>query len=194
MVLRGREGDVYCKQEERRVRRHWGAKKLHPSFHVDKDVGGGRAILMASQSLTPRFLRFDHNVARYCRPRWIVHGIVSRDAFLLRDGEQYLSTNWLEYFHQSDRGVQISGVRAALAGKNFNIHPNGGFAILNVGHSGHRVLSFLRVGLSFQVLGQVQDPSHTGVFERGSASVGAKGNDVAQLLAASVFEIHPASP
>ena len=149
---------------------------------------------MARQPLTPRLLQFQHNVARYCRPRWIVHDIVSRDAFILRGDEQYLSASWLEYFHQSDRGIQISGVRTALDSKNFSIHAKGAFAILNVGHSVYRVFSFLKVPLKFQVLGEVQDPSHTGIFGYGSASFVSNDNDVAQSLAASVQEIHPASP
>ena len=149
---------------------------------------------MASQSLASELLRFNHNVARYCRPRWVVNGIVSRDAFLMRQGEPFLSTNWLEHFHQADRMIQISGVRAALTGKGFSIHPNGGFAILNVGVATYRVLYFHHVPLGFRTLGQPGDPSHAGIFGYGHSSVDPKSNDVAQSLAASVLELYSAIP
>ena len=149
---------------------------------------------MASQTLARESLRFQHHVARYCRPRWVVNGIVSRDAFLLREGEPFLSTNWLEYFHHSDRGVQISGVRAALAGKNFNIHPNGGFTVLNVGVATYLVWHFQRIPLEFRTLGQPGDLSHTGIFGYGHSNIDPKSNDVAQSLAASVLEMHSAIP
>ena len=146
---------------------------------------------MASQPLTSGTLSYQHHVARYCRPRWIVNGAVSRDAFLLREGEPYLSTNWLEHFHSSDRQAQMPGIRAALASK-FRIDADGRFAILNVGQTAYRSLRFCNVPLRFQVLGQTHDPSHTGIFGYGAATVDPKGNDVAQSLAASVLELYPA--
>ena len=148
---------------------------------------------MAYHSLAPGTLSSQHNVARYCRRRWIVHGGVSRDAFLLREGEPYLSTNWLEHFHASDRRAQLPGIRAALASK-FRMDADGGFAILNVGHAIHRVMRLHGVSLRFQVLGQVHDPSHTGIFGYGSARVDPKANDVARSLAGAVRELHPAIP
>ena len=147
---------------------------------------------MASQSPVAQPLKSYHNVARYCRPRWIVNGIVSRDAFLMRQGEQFLSTNWLESFPQSEREAQISGVRAVLTNKNFSIHSSGGFAVLNVGDTIYRVWSLHGVLLLFRALGEARDPSHTGIFGYGAATVDPKGNDVAQSLAASVLELHPA--
>ena len=113
---------------------------------------------MASQSLGSGILLPEHNVARYCRPRWMVSGIVSRDAFLPRDGESFLSINWLEHFDQSDRVVQVTGVRAALAAKNFRVHPKGRFAILNVGVASQRVRQFQNLRLLFQVLGRLTIP------------------------------------
>jgi hypothetical protein len=122
----------------------------------------------------------------------MVSGIVSRDAFLPRDGESFLSINWLEHFDQSDRVVQVTGVRAALAAKNFRVHPKGRFAILNVGVASQRVRQFQNLRFLFQVLGEAHDPSHTGIFGYRSANIDSKGNDVAQSLAASVGEVHPA--
>ena len=65
-------------------------------------------------------LSHSHHVARYCRRRHLrSDGRPLRDAFLLRLGEEYLSTNWLEHFHDSDRPAQIVGVSRALTDKGF---------------------------------------------------------------------------
>ena len=147
---------------------------------------------MASPEPTTRMLRPEHHVARYCRPRTVTNGIISREAFLLREGEQFLSANWLEHFHESDRQIQVSGVRASLAGKNFDVNPNGRFAVLNVEVSDNRVRQIHGVRLLFQLLRQASDPSHTGVFGYGPPSVDPKGYDIAQSLAESVQEEYPA--
>ena len=99
-------------------------------------------------------------------------------------GETFLSTNWLEYFHASDREIQMSGVRGALSRKGFRVSANGKFAIVNVGEANRHVSG---VQLSFIVLGQASDPSHAGIFgyQAGDA-------DTAIALAKSVREMYPA--
>lgn len=148
---------------------------------------------MAYQSLTSGILSPEHNVSRYCRPRWLVDGIVTRDAFLLRPEEQFLSVNWLESFHIADRPTQLEGVRATLAGKGFGVSPNGRFAILNVGIASQHVMEQQGLRLLFQLLGQAHDPSHCGIFGYGHPDEDSKGIDAAQSLAASVDEVYPAS-
>ena len=147
---------------------------------------------MASPAPTTRMLSPEHHVGRYCRPRTITNGIISRDAFLLREREQFLSANWLEHFHESDRQIQVSGVRASLAGKNYDVNPNGKFAVLNAGFAGQRIRQVHGVRLLFQLLGQASDPSHAGIFGYGPPSVDPKGYDIAQSLAESVQEEYPA--
>ena len=139
---------------------------------------------MATPPSTSVELRSEHNLARYCRPRSLAGGILSSDAFLLRTGEQFLSTNWLEYFHQSDRQIQLSGVRAVLAGKGFNVSVNGRFAVLNVGTVRRQVG---RGQLRFALLGQANDPSHAGIFGYTADDI-----DTAGELAESVEELYPA--
>ena len=139
---------------------------------------------MASQLTEGRSLSFEHNVARYCGPRNIVNGRPLPEAFTLRAGESFLSTNWLEHFHPSDRQVQVSGVRRTLEGKGFRVNRNGGFAVLNVGVA---VESVSVASLNFVLLEQGSDPSHVGVF-------GIPGDhaDIALSLAKAVRELHPA--
>ena len=139
-----------------------------------------------------RELEPSHHVARYCRRRDIRNdGAVSPAAFEMRPGEPYLSTNWLEYFHDSDRQSQIAGVRQALADKNFRVSRTGAFAVLNVGAA----VSACKAGLNRQIeiiaLGEAHDPSHTGIF-----GYTEYDPDIAARLATSVNsnEIYPAVP
>ena len=138
---------------------------------------------MAYQLSEGRNLSSEHNVARYCSPRNIVNGRPIPEAFDLRDGEAFLSTNWLEHFHPSDR--QLSGVRRTLAGKGFRVNRNGGFAALNVGVATQAVRE---AALRFILLGQASDPSHTGIF-----GIPENRADIAVVLAKSVGELHPAA-
>ena len=104
---------------------------------------------------------------------------------MLRSGESFLSANWLEYFHSSERQIQMSGVRQALRDKGFRIRFNGRFAVLNVGYSIGQVRG---IDLDFRLLGEVSDPSHTGIFGYDFGDT-----DTAIVLAKSVREVHPAA-
>ncbi len=141
---------------------------------------------MASQPTGNIELLPEHNLARYCRPRMVSGGILSSDAFILRGEERFLSTNWLEYFHDTDRGIQMSGVRASLADKGFDIRPGGRFAVINIRLANQFVT---RVQLRFLLLGQRNDPSHAGIFGYTTSDI-----DVAGDLSESVRELHPAIP
>lgn len=106
-----------------------------------------------------------HHVARYCRPRDIaIDGVPEEGAFRLRPGEEYLSANWLEYFHDSDRPEQLAGVRQALAAKGFRMARAARFAVLNVGAAVSRCQELLDTPIRFIALGDPHDPSHTGIY------------------------------
>lgn len=141
---------------------------------------------MAYQLTGENNLLPEHNVARYCGPRKIINGTVAYDVFLLRANENFLSTNWLEYFHPADRQFQVVAVRNALEGKGFRVNRNGCFAILNVGAAVQQVFNDCNVLLNFTPLGQAGDPSHTGIF-----GYRIDDTDVAESLAKLVREIHP---
>ena len=133
----------------------------------------------------------EQHVARYCRPRSIrADGTLAPAAFRLRPGEEYLSTNWLEYFHDSHRLLQIVGVRQALVDKGFRVRPNASFAVLNVGAAVARCRSTLKFDIQFIALGEPHDPSHTGIF-----GYTAQNAAVAALLAELVSpgEVYPAA-
>ena len=112
------------------------------------------------------------------------------EAFKLREGEEFLSTNWLEYFHKSERVAQLEGVKQALANKGFQIRSTAYFAVLNVGSAISICRDYLALDIFFSTTGELADPSHTGVY--GYSSLNAQ---TAALLAASVNsnEIYPAT-
>ena len=138
-----------------------------------------------------------HHIARHCRARDIANGMPRENAFRLRPGEEYLSTNWLEYFHDSDRQSQIAGVRAKPSvirqaiwqTKAFAVSRTGVFAVLNVGAAVSACKMGRNLDVAIVALGEAHDPSHTGIF-----GYTEHDTDIAALLAASVRldEVHPA--
>ena len=53
-------------------------------------------------------------------------------AFALREDEEYLSVNWIEYFEELNLIAAINKVQWTLQNKGLNIRPNGLFAVLGV--------------------------------------------------------------
>ena len=108
---------------------------------------------------------------------------------MLRPGEAYLSTNWLEHFHPADREVQLAGVRQALLDKGRGVRRTGFFLVLNVGATVDRCRQELNREIQFISLGEPHDPSHTGIY--GLAADKARA---AQVLAQGVSpaEVYPA--
>ena len=146
---------------------------------------------MVQGAYNRRELEPAYHVARYCRPRHIREdGTLAPSAFHIRPGEEYLSTNWLEYFHDSERSAQISGVRQSLAGKGFRVSGNGSFAVLNVGDSTALDRDTLNIVIQFVLLGETHDPSHTGIFGFTTHNNAAIAVTLAQSLDSS--QIYPA--
>ena len=134
-------------------------------------------------------IAYSHHVARYCRRRHLrPDGRPLRDAFLLRPGEEYLSTNWLEHFHDTDRQSQIAGVLQALADKGFRASRTASFAVLNVGAAVTACQNDLNLDIKIIALGESHDPSHTGIFGYTSGDT-----DTAAVLAKLAREVYPAA-
>ena len=137
---------------------------------------------MVQETPERRALTDSHHVARYCRPRDIGNdGRPIPTAFYLRPGEEYLSTNWLEYFHGSERSAQIAGVRRALSAKGFRINRSAVFATLNVGVTTAQCRIEMNVDIQFVALGESHAPSHVGIY-----GYAAQNAEVAELLASLV--------
>lgn len=135
----------------------------------------------------------DH-VARLCKGSSINEdGTVAASAFVLRQSEDYLSVNWLEYFSQLDRAGQLNEIRSVFA-KKMKISNTNRLAILNVGLSRHAVREGTTSRRDLAFLHEPEnhphvDESHSGIFEIGSDDLA-----VVESLAASVTNVVPARP
>lgn len=141
-----------------------------------------------------RELSSSHSVARYCSKRRLGDdGLPLEEAFRLRVDEVYVSTNWLECFHNSDRPFQIDCVRQSLIAKGFSVRPSARFAVLNVGTATAVCKNSLNLDIKFVLLDELDDPSHTGIYGLDLADDETQGL-AAQVLAQSVLpaEVYPA--
>ena len=107
----------------------------------------------------------DHHVARYCKPSTIGDdGLPLATAFVLRDGEEYLSVNWLEFFKTSDLPQAIDLVRQAFRKKKFGVSSNGRFVSLRFDKIKEVILRNSDLPAEIIHLPEENDPSHSGIF------------------------------
>ena len=97
----------------------------------------------------------DH-VSRWCRKTHVEDGFPSASAFELREMEETLSVNWLEYFGL-DRDVSIQRIREVI---QVSLDARDRFAVLRVSEIKEAIL---RQGTSVSVTYDPQgsDPSHS---------------------------------
>lgn len=131
----------------------------------------------------------DH-VARHCKTTTASDGEIQATAFMLREGEQSLSVNWLEELKRSDRASQIRDLQDLYARKMTRVGAGARIAILNVGTVRARVEQESPDRIAVRVLHEPEDddPSHSGIY-------GIPYDDrqfVAELIAQVVLENHPA--
>ena len=82
---------------------------------------------------------------------------------MIEGDHEYLSTAWLEYFHSTDRDVQMRGVAEALDAK-LTLRPSGRIGVLNVGDAIQACQQQSRINIEVWLLGESDDPSHTGIY------------------------------
>ena len=105
-----------------------------------------------------------HHVSRYCKPRFIDDGLPVAGAFALRNNEEYLSVNWLEFFDTLKLTQAIDCVRQVFRNKDYSVGINGRFVSFKVRKlkeviSNHTDLSPRVVRIPVE-----NDPSHCGVY------------------------------
>ena len=82
---------------------------------------------------------------------------------MIADNHDFLSTAWLEHFHCIDRQIQMRGVAESLDAK-LTLKGSGRIWVLNVGQAIQRCQQQSRVDIEVWLLGETDDPSHTGVY------------------------------
>lgn len=130
----------------------------------------------------------DH-VGRYCGARTVENGEISAAAFMLREGEGYLSVNWLEELRRSNRLSEIRDLQRLYATK-LRVGASARIAVLNVGNVRNKVQSespdrrLLRVQHEPE---EPVDPSHAGIYE-----IPREDEIIAELIAQAVLEHYSA--
>ena len=111
----------------------------------------------------PRELSASDNIARYYpKGKRRDDGRPSPAAFVIEDHHDFLSTAWLEYFHCTDGEIQMRGVAEAFDSK-LTLRASGRICVLNVGEAVQECLQKSDVDIEVWLLGQTNDPSHTGI-------------------------------
>ncbi|MDA2927173.1 hypothetical protein MYX78_08070 [Acidobacteria bacterium AH-259-G07] len=132
----------------------------------------------------------DH-VSRYCsRSRLTEEGKVTAAAFQLKEHEQSISVNWLEFLSQPNRQAEIAEVRKVLTSNRITLRRTGRIAVLNVGETRNHVYSATHPdSKDLHILHDPlpNDSSHSGIF-------GVMMDDqlIPELIVQTVKEIHPA--
>lgn len=110
----------------------------------------------------------DDHISRYCKPSVMAdNGLPMASAFGLRQGEEYLSVNWLEYFHLTDLSPAVEKVREAFRSKGYQVRPNGRFVVLNIGAAKRVVIEGVRCVLRINHHPLEEDPSHACILGYG---------------------------
>ncbi len=131
----------------------------------------------------------DHHISRYCKPSAVGdNGLPLAAAFELRDGEDYLSVNWLEFFETSDLSQAIDFVRQAFKKKKYEVRPNGKFVSLQVGKVKEVILRNGHLPVKIIHFDEEDDPSHGGVYGY-TASDELISTEIAELAHAE--DMHP---
>ena len=104
----------------------------------------------------------DH-VARYCRPWQCPKGQIEATAFFLREDEETLSVNWMEYLNCPNRESEIAQLRNIYSLKFTRVAAGAKIAVLNVGDIHKKVFLESQDRRDLKVLHdpEVNDPSHS---------------------------------
>ena len=80
-----------------------------------------------------------------------------------RQGEEYLSVNWLEFFGEPTLGAAVERIREVFSEKGYRVSQNGRFAALNVSEAKTVVEEATGRALSIDYLPLDDDQSHAGI-------------------------------
>jgi hypothetical protein len=106
----------------------------------------------------------DH-IARLCQPKHIDEELIQASAFMLREDEESLSVNCMEFLNCSSRESEITEIRTVFS-KKLHIGVRARLAVLNVGETRNKVLTESLDDRNLEVLHDpsTYDPSHSGIY------------------------------
>ncbi len=129
----------------------------------------------------------DH-ISRYCKPSSTDNGEIQATAFLIREKDDSLSVNWLEFLKCKSRKKEIEEIRKIYS-KKLHVSVNAKLAVLNIGKMKKYVAteSLDRRNLQIRHTPSTNDPSHSGIF-----NVKPDQELIAELILETVQETYPA--
>jgi hypothetical protein len=124
----------------------------------------------------------DH-VARLCFPKHIPEGQIQATAFMVREDEESLSVNWLEFLNCSCRENEITALRDIYNATFNRVGTRAMIAVLNVGEVREKVLKESSDGRNLEILHDpiADDPSHSGIY-----NLQYNDEEIAELILESV--------
>jgi len=131
----------------------------------------------------------DH-IARYCAPKTIDDGKILASAFLLRENEDGLSVNWLEYLGCASRDLEIAEVRKAYSAK-LSVGAKAKVAVLNAGEVREKIETESPDNRILDILHEPEekDPSHSEIY-----NLKPDCELIAELILQAVNETYSARP
>jgi hypothetical protein len=130
------------------------------------------------------------NIARLCKPSTAPDGVIQASAFLLKDSEESLSVNWLEFLDCTNRLSEIIEMQRVYARK-LKVGRSAKIAILNVGEIRDLVRTETQDNRNIEVLHDPDelhdDPSHSEVV-----NMRPDNEFIAELICEVIRETHPA--
>lgn len=85
-------------------------------------------------------------------------------AFRPREGEDYLSVNWLEFFETPNLSTAVQMVRTVFDSKGYRTRPNGRFVALNVRDIKSVARASGESSLDVEHVPLADDESHAGII------------------------------
>ena len=107
-----------------------------------------------------------NHISRYCSAiHCTEEGQVTGTAFQIRQSEDYLSVNWLEFLQLNDRQEEISEIRKIL-GSKLTLRAKAKIAVLNIGETTNFVRSQSPDARNLRFLHEPEenDSSHSGIY------------------------------
>ena len=105
----------------------------------------------------------ESHVARYCTFSRLEDGHPLPAAFSIRSDEDFLSSNWIEYFDMTDLENGMKKVREEFQ-KHHSITKKGRFVVLNVGDTKKTIKIEHGTELWIEDLQEEDYPSHAGIW------------------------------
>ncbi len=135
----------------------------------------------------PRLPNEDH-IARLCKPKTLDDGHIMATAFMLREGEESLSVNWLEFLKCSNRGEELTELKEIYSRKLEKVPTRAKIAVLNVGKTCQHVFGEI-AGRIIEVCHEPEPPidySHSGIYNLREDNL-----LIAELICQTILESHP---